>query len=245
MTTAPIIPLPLPAELADWHGTASQLADQCNALLAAAGLPEDDGAANERLVRHYVQVGVLDPPERAGREALFDVRQVLEFLAARHLIKDGWPLAKIAELIRSSDRTALGVLDSRPRPRTRAQDVVSALRSRRSGKWAAQARPVHAMVAERARPSAPGDFATAPRKPTLSMAAEISTRRTALRENLLALGNEQGAPDRVRMVQIALAPWCTVYVDTAQLKHMPEDTPALLGTALTQALQEERLQRGE
>ena len=49
----------------------------------------DAGSANEHLVRHYVQVGVLTPPEREGREAMFGLRQVVEFLAARYLLKDG------------------------------------------------------------------------------------------------------------------------------------------------------------
>ena len=84
--------LSLPDDLADWRGTADELAAKCNEILATMPLlAEDAGAANERLIRHYVQVGVLSAPEREGREALFGLRQVVEFLAARYLLKDGWP----------------------------------------------------------------------------------------------------------------------------------------------------------
>jgi len=50
-----------------------------NGRLASHGERAQAGAANERLVRHYVQLGVLTPPDREGREALFGLRQVVEF----------------------------------------------------------------------------------------------------------------------------------------------------------------------
>ena len=77
----PIVLGTLPDEVLSWRGTAAALADQCNALLPRIGLGIDAGSANERLVRHYVQVGVLSPPERDGREALFDQRHIRQFLA--------------------------------------------------------------------------------------------------------------------------------------------------------------------
>jgi hypothetical protein len=70
-------------------------------------------------VRHYVQVGVLTASEREGREAMFGLRQVVEFLAARYLLKDGWPLAKVAEMVRTTDLDGLAVMIPTDRPRTR------------------------------------------------------------------------------------------------------------------------------
>ena len=58
--------LSLPDDLTDWRGTAAELADRLNQLLVGIpSLTDDAGAANERLVRHYVQVGILTPPERS------------------------------------------------------------------------------------------------------------------------------------------------------------------------------------
>ena len=79
----------------------------------------------------------------------------------------------------------------------------------------------------------------------LSVAADISRRRVSLEENLKALGNLEGRPDRSRIVRIELTPWCHVDVDAPQFGEMTEDTPAILGAALTQALQEERIRKGK
>jgi len=226
--------LSLPDDLAQWRGTAAELADRLNAVLTGIpSLADDAGSANERLVRHYVQVGVLTAPEREGREAMFGLRQVVEFLAARYLIKDGWPLAKVAEMVRATDLDGLAGMIPTDRPRTRAEEVVANYR---------RGRPLGAPVSARV----PSDnlsqrVSAAP----LARAAGITRRRVSLEENLKALGNTAGRADRNHIVRIELTPWCHVSVDTAKLGEMSEDTPDILGAALTQALQEERIQKGK
>jgi hypothetical protein len=248
--------LSLPDELADWRGTAAELADKCNEVLAGVpSLTDDAGSANERLVRHYVQVGVLTAPEREGREALFGLRQIVEFLATRYLLKDGWPLAKAAEIVRTTDVSGLAQLIPSERPCTRAEEVVAKLR--RSPGSARE----HAPIAKSGRQSVE-NFSLAPEEPPpsasrrpavqqamkletpLARAADISRRRVSLEENLKALGNPEGRPERSRIVRIELTPWCHVNVDARQLSEMSDETPAILGAALTQALQEERIQKG-
>ena len=253
--------LSLPDDLAQWRGTAAELADRLNDVLA--GIPtlaDDAGSANERLVRHYVQVGVLTPPEREGREALFGLRQVVEFLAARFLLKDGWPLAKVAEFVRATDLDGLAGMIPSERPRTRAEEVVAKYRRGRTPAEAASARAPSEALAGRVAASA---FALTPESPPLSasrraavqqamklesplaVAAGISRRRVSLEENLKALGNTEGRADRSHIVRIELTPWCHVSVDAAKLGEMSEDIPDILGAALTQALQEERIQKGK
>jgi hypothetical protein len=85
----------------------------------------------------------------------------------------------------------------------------------------------------------------APLPDALRRAAENTQRRMALQYSLAGLGNESGQPIRRRTVNIELAPWCQVYVDTVELERLPADTPELLGNALAQALHEERIRRGE
>lgn len=229
--------LSLPDDLADWRGTAAELADRLNAVLTdIPSLADDAGSANERLVRHYVQVGVLTAPEREGREALFGLRQVVEFLAARYLIKDGWPLAKVAEMVRATDLDGLAGMIPTDRPRTRAEEVVAKYRS---------AEPF-ALTPESAPPASRASVQQAMRlESPLARAAGITRRRVSLEENLKALGNTTGRADRSRIVRIELTPWCHVHVDAATLGEMSEDTPETLGAALTQALQEERIQKGK
>jgi DNA-binding transcriptional MerR regulator len=227
------------------------MADQCNALLPKVGLAEDAGAANERLVRHYVQVGVLTPPERDGREALFDERHIREFLTARYLLKDGWSLAKITELMRAAGPDGLTALIPKERVPTAAERALARLKSDASATSRTRVTP-SAASAPAARVA---DAATTTMTPTTSIsdplydplrqAAEITQRRMDLKSNLSGLGNPSGEPVRRRTVHIALTPWCQVYVDAAELARLPANTPELLGNALTQALHEERIHRGE
>jgi DNA-binding transcriptional MerR regulator len=235
--------LSLPDELAEWRGTAIELADKCNELLASVpSLADDAGAANERLMRHYVQVGVLTPPEREGREALFGVRQVVEFLATRYLLKDGWSLAKAGELVRSTNEAELTHFIPTERPRTRAEEAVARYRM---GVRDDAVMPMPAMAAP--RPMATSTHVPPPmsRANPLERAAGISQRRVSLEENLKALGNDEGRPDRRRVVRITLAPWCQVEIDARELEAMGDETPGILGTALTQALQDERIKKGD
>ena len=236
--------LSLPDELTDWRGTAAELADKLNDVLAGIpSLADDSGSANERLVRHYVQVGVLSAPEREGREAMFGLRQIVEFLAARYLLKDGWPLAKIAELVSTSGVEGLTQMIPTDRPRTRAEEVVAKYRTQGRSRVSAATfalTPQSAPTTKRAAVQQAMKLET-----PLARAADITRRRVSLEENLKALGNAEGRPDRSRLVRIELTPWCHVHVDAAQLGEMSEDTPDILGAALTQALQEERIQKGK
>ncbi len=240
--------LSLPDDLAQWRGTAAELADRLNDVLTGIpSLADDAGSANERLVRHYVQVGVLTAPEREGREAMFGLRQVVEFLAARYLIKDGWPLAKIAEMVRATDLDGLAGMIPSERPRTRAEEVVAKYRTKGGSRVSAA---TFALAAQSAPPTPRKAVQKAmklesPLSTPLARAADITRRRVSLEENLKALGNTAGRADRSRVVRIELTPWCHVHVDLAALGEMSEDTPDILGAALTQALQEERIQKGK
>ena len=245
----------LPDDLIDWRGTAADLADKANSLLPRLNRQDDGGSINERLVRYYVAEKVLTPPEREGREALFGFRQVIELLVARYLLKDGWPLAKIASLVQSSDLSALQNLMPSDRPRTRAEEVVARFRQdRMPDEVPPEDREVLSLrmtSPSRATPSQPS-LSLRPRameerspEPALEVAAELTRRKAALTDNLKALGNEDGRPQRRRTVRIELTPWCQVHINAKELHEISDEAAETLGTALTQALQEERTRRGE
>jgi len=252
----------LPDEISTWTGPASALADECNRLMPACGLESEAGSANERLVRHYVQIGVLTPPEREGRDALFGARQIAEFLAARRLLSEGWPLAKIGELLKNvvlvpdSAHPDLA-REAAPADRTPAEKALQRIRAggSQAGKGSkAQPRASHvADPASAPTPSTPAaasppaswqHFSSASLASPLRLATEIAQRRGELRENLIALGNASGAPERQRMVRISLTPWCHVDVEAGHLGRLSEIDPEILGNALAHALREERLRKG-
>jgi len=239
----------LPDDLIDWSGSAEDLASKVNELLP--GLTgADHESINERLVRYYVQEGVLTPPDREGREAIFRIRQLIQLIVARLLLRDNWPLRKVAELIREAEVSTLLALAPGTKTRTRAEEAVAGFRREsRSTLLASDASPLgippfrDRAAASTVRPSEDDKPALFQR--ALDVATNISQRRSALADNLRALGNADGTPERRRTVRLTLTPWCQVELDADKVQSMDESTPEILGAALTQALQEERIKKGD
>jgi DNA-binding transcriptional MerR regulator len=230
-------PVVIPDEVLDFEGPAAELADRCNEVLPENGLTKDAGVANERLIRHYVQLGVLTSPVRRGREAIFGARQVAEFVVARMLLKDGWPLAKIAELIQAYElpipapmADELDELDE-PTPAERAVARIHA-----SAAPAPRSKPEKIMLYGAALQATPD---------SLTRAADLSARRLDLAETLRSLGNAAGVPDREEVLRIRLTPWATVDLDARQLRRLGPDAIDALGKALVEALRQERITGGD
>jgi DNA-binding transcriptional MerR regulator len=84
-----------------------EFVDQVNQLLPTV-LPQplrDEDPLNPRLVRYYTSEGLVDRPERQGREARYRYRHLLQVLLVRRLLKDGYGLGAIAPLLQDkSDR---------------------------------------------------------------------------------------------------------------------------------------------
>jgi DNA-binding transcriptional MerR regulator len=213
----------------DFEGTASELAHQVSVVLDELGLTESELTPNERLVRHYVQQGILKRPERRGREAVFGFRQLVEFLVARRLIQDGWPLAKVAQFNQSAEMTQLLELLPDRRSQNKAQDLVSHFQRR-----AARSAPV---------PSPAASMDSSPK--VLARSVKMTQDRISRREAIQTLSGTPDAIERSTLVRLNLTHWCQVYVDPEILRQHPPNTPELLGQALTQLLIDERHHKGE
>jgi len=234
-------PLVIPDEVLDWTGSAHDLAIKCNDILEGTDLQKAVGKATERLVRHYVQVEVLSPPVRQGREAIFGARQVFEFVIARYLLNDGWPLAKIAELVKTYNLPESRVGSGKASAPTEAEQAIARIREAGSPDATRERDLAPSMLASRRAMPRAEPYAASP----LEVAAAASMRRLDLAETLRALGNPAGEPERAELVRIRLTPWCAVDVDTAQLRRFGPELPDVLGQALAQALHQERLNKGE
>jgi len=237
-------PILIPDEVLDFRGSAVELAELCNQLLTDNGL-EDDEVANERLIRHYVHVDVLTPPVRQGRDAVYGARQAAEFVIARKLLKDGWPLAKIAELIKTYDLPIPAPTEGEPELPTDAERAIARIRASQDApakrqRLGAQA-PMPAMsVGQKAYTNL-----EPPPSDSLARAASLSARRMGLAETLRELGNESGVVERGEMVQLRLTPWATVLVDARELRRLGPVEADALGRALADALREARMTRGD
>jgi DNA-binding transcriptional MerR regulator len=180
----------------------------------------------ERLIRYYVTEGLLSEPATAGRERLFGHLHLTEYLAARKLLADGWPIAKVRELRRG---------------KTPAERVIEQLRS--------QPDSHSSMVRESEVPATYyASFESPPAvdyADPLARAAQSTQRRSQLRADLQTLGNAAGTPEVTPVVHLQLAPWCQVYINPQQLENADSDTLQRLGQALTAALEEHKLHTGE
>jgi hypothetical protein len=246
----------LPDDLTSWEGNIHELAAKCDELRPALGLADDTIVPNERLLRHYLQAGILTAPTaRQGREAVFGGGHVVEYLVARYLIsKEGWRLSNVADINRESDWHAqfarlVGVPDDAtkllasaalpaPKARTPAEDAIRKIRETSADESAAPSPPLSRSMRV---PSASFHADAAPAQTSLQRATAISVRRMELRDALTSLGNPTGEPERQRLIRLRLTSWCEVQIDAAMLDRLDEETTRLLGQALTNALQEERL----
>lgn len=191
-----------------WEGTAAELADVVRAI-ATEIQPQDGGSwANERLVRHYVQVGIIGRPERRGKEAYFGFRQLVELLAARVLLNDGWPLLKIADFVRLTDDDGLLGLFPTSGPLTPAQELVR--KFQRSG-----------------APRSPGPKPP-PVNPMRRSVDLLKQRHEAFPHGTL--------PEIESWLRIELTPFCHVYIEREAANHTPPELIDQLSRALTQAL---------
>ena len=128
-----------PSQALQQHAGFSGSADEFGALIDHIAYQHPHigvaaGEANERLIRHYVSVGVLDRPERAGKSVVYGFRHLLQYLVARRLLGTGFALAKIAEYTgRVPTQSLLASLDEAPQ-RSEAQLLVEAYGTPRRAK---------------------------------------------------------------------------------------------------------------
>ena len=76
---------------------ATSLSESISLALEASDSTEGEGEGNERLLRHYVSMNVVDKPIRQGRGATYNFRHLLQYLTTRRLLKQKFSLIKIAE----------------------------------------------------------------------------------------------------------------------------------------------------
>jgi len=113
-----------------FHGSASDLAALAIVCGKDFGLPVDPDKTNERLVRYYVSEGVMDRPDRVGRDADYGFRHLLQLLTARRLMQAGMSLSVIAAHNSAATTRSLEEGLARPVP-TAAELLVNSFQGRR------------------------------------------------------------------------------------------------------------------
>jgi len=85
----------VPDEHRAWLGNAEELAELANKIQRETGI---DSGINERLVRYYVTMGVLDRPRRIGKEAQFSFRHLSQLIILRRMLDQGLSLGNVRQL---------------------------------------------------------------------------------------------------------------------------------------------------
>ncbi len=91
-------------------GTGAELTERAKVLSKAMGLPSEK--LSERMIRYYATEGILDKPDRLGREAAYHFRHLLQLLIARRLVDEGVSLVAIRKfnLNKSTDELEQALL---------------------------------------------------------------------------------------------------------------------------------------
>ncbi len=127
--------------------TIGELAERASAVLTAGGQRQASGrvreAPNDRLIRWYVTIGLVDPPlSRTGRVARYGRRHLLQLVAVKRQQADGRSLAEIqAELLGATDAYLESVAGLRDRAEGEADGESARAGSADARFWAIAARP--------------------------------------------------------------------------------------------------------
>ncbi len=199
---------------------------------------------NERLVRWYVTVGLVDPPlSRRGRVARYGRRHLLQLVAVKRRQAEGRSLAEIqAELAGATDETLAAVArltDASPAPQAppAAPDRFWARQPREPGpagpdeERRGQTGPPAAGPVAAGRPGRARAVAAAPLGRTGAVTAE--RRGAPASAGAQGAGTDRGAagPTAGLVYGIRLAPGVTVLLEGADREPGPDDLTEIANAA--------------
>lgn len=222
--------------------TISELAERAAAALAdleVNGRVQD--VPNERLIRWYTTLGLLDPPLRRGRTARYTPRHLLQLVAVKRRQAAGRTLAEIqAELTGAPTETLLALTGPLPGlPHPVPQPSPSAPRRF----WAASPAPSPPGAPSAARPPAPEPEGAARHTAESAETADIGSCGGSAapgREEAVGVpdvrwttgvvrGDPAEVPRSVALQGVVLAPGVTLLLETAALGE--EELSALRAAA--------------
>lgn len=206
----------LKANCGTWQGTAKELAD----LLASICQQEDFADLTPptvRLIRDYCRRGIITTKGQRGRRRIFGFRQIIEFLAARRLIADGYSLRKVSKYIaQQNEKAILQIIEDGEKLHEQT------VRHKRSDATAEQLGFQQVLIPIE--------------QPTGLIPVETITQegqeKRRLERAIRGLGLDPAIPRHQDVVQLTLAPWCQVYLDRTALVRSGFDAPDRLGTIL-------------
>ena len=84
-----------------FKGNIKEFIELCNKWVNFLIIGKEGFVPKERLIRGYVTEGILQKPERSGKESIYNYKHLIMFLACRDLLAENWQLGKIKEYFNS------------------------------------------------------------------------------------------------------------------------------------------------
>jgi len=215
----------------DWEGTIDDLAATAAEILKMLGRGHIM-APNIRLIRDYAQRGILSQGDRRGKEVYYGFQHLKELVAARILVSEGVPLAKIAEqFVRDRDIVIVtlgipGQADSLPT--TKARELWESLGPGSSGS---------SLAGKETGGEASALF--------MQRALEDSGQKMELHHRLQRLGADTGEPKVDRMVRVKITDWCWLLIDAEKLRELSLEDAEDIGRAISATLTDSRIKKGD
>ena len=211
----------------DWQGNLESLVTTAERVFSDFDLTSD-GEINVRMVRDYIQRGILGAVDKAGRELEFNYEHLLKLVLARVLLQDGWSLRKIAEHFNFSELRELEELfPSNDNP---ALSAVKRLRS--SVKFSEP-------------PEMSMSMPSPPRFDISKRVAKRTSIQQEMKQALRKLGLPEDGPATEELTLLAIAPWFQILMEKRRMKSLTPEDAKDLGSAVTASLTQLILKRGE
>jgi len=213
-------------QLKDWRGNLEKLIEQAEKVSSELEL-KDNTEISVRMVRDYIQRGILGDVDRSGRELEFSYQHLLKLVLSRVLLSDGWSLKKIGEHFELTNTQNLE--DLMPKQGNPALSVIKRLRS-----------SVDGTATRMSREPAPNAAYSVSRQ-----AAKRTSIQHEMKSALRKLGLPEDGPATEEITLLAITPWFQALLQKDRLRTLTLEEAEEVGQAVSASLTQLILKRGE
>jgi len=212
-------------QLKEWRGNLEKLIEQAEKVSSELEL-KDNTEISVRMVRDYIQRGILRNVDRSGRELEFSYQHLLKLVLSRVLLSDGWSLKKIGEHFELTNTQDLE--DLMPKQGNPALSVIKRLRS-----------SVDGTATRMSREPAPNVAFSVSRK-----AAKRTSIQHEMKSALRKLGLPEDGPATEEITLLAITPWFQALLQRDRLRTLTLEEAEEVGQAVSASLTQLILKRG-
>jgi hypothetical protein len=213
-------------KLKNWQGNLENLIDQAERISSGFRL-KDTTEISVRMVRDYIQRGILGEIDRSGRELAFNYSHLLKLVLSRVLLNDGWSLKKIGEHFEFTEIKDLEEL--LPKTGNTALSAIKRLRSSIDGAKPRMSR----------EPQEEGTFAVS------RQAARRTSIQQEMQSALRKIGLPEDGPATEEITLIAITPWFQALLQKDRIRSLTLEEAEEIGKAVSASLTKLILKRGE